>query len=189
MYYNRHFFFYFRLLQNCIDLFHLASRITKGYNSVLFELPYDKGDNPGLSGLTKEMFDKRLNKTYQQSDWSKRPLLPKQLRYAALDAWICVKIFKELEILANKANQLSKFQEWCDILMKHRNKLPKDFGHQKGEQKQKSTSDELNVFSNGKKSQKNGCISTKPEKPLNENPIDPPDLKVVCENMLQVYIL
>jgi len=170
-----------RMAPNCIDLFHLASRITKGYNSVLFELPFAKEDQHGLNGLTQATFGKRLNKTYQQSDWSKRPLLEEQITYAATDALICVKIFKELESMANKANQLSKFQEWCDILVKHRNKLPRDFGHQK----KQPTTPELKLFSDGKKSQKKECHSMKPEKPLNDEPIEPPDLKVVCENMLQ----
>ena len=178
-------FLCFRMAPNCLDLFHLSSRITKGYNSVLFELPYAKENQHGLNGLTQAIFDKRLDKTYQQSDWSKRPLHQEQITYAAMDALICVKIFKELETMANKSNRLAKFQEWCDILVKYRNKLPKDFGHLK----QKTTTTELNVFSNGKgisKGQKKECHSMKPEKPLNEEPIEPPDLKVVCENMLHV---
>ena len=139
--------------------------------------------------MTQAVFNKRLNKTYQQSDWSKRPLLPEQITYAALDALICLKIYKELELLAERANQLPNFQVWCDVLMKHRNKLPKDFGHQKPKPVTTVHTNELNIFSNGKKTQQRECSSMKPDKPLNEEPIEPPDLKVVCENMLQVSIL
>ena len=141
-----------------------------------------KEECKGLAGLTEALFNKRLDKKYQVSDWSKRPLLQEQLIYAALDALICVKIFTELKSLATLAEKESKFHEWCDVLVKHRNKLPKDFGHVK-----QTNSKELNVFSDGKKTQKKNVDSMKPEKPLNEEPIEPPDLRVVCENMLQVF--
>ena len=169
-----------RMTASCIDLFQLSSRITKGYNSALFELPFIKEECRGLTGLTESLFNKPLDKKYQVSDWSKRPLLPDQMIYAALDALICVKIFNELQSLAIQANQESKFQEWCDVLVKHRNKLPKDYGHVK-----QTESKELNVFSDGKKTQKKDASSMKPSNPLNDEPIEPPDLKVVCENMLQ----
>ena len=169
---------------NCIDLYQLTSRITKGYNTTLFNLPFMKEDGRGLAGLTEALFNKRLDKKYQVSDWSKRPLLEEQIKYAALDALICVKIYKELQLLAIQAEQESKFQEWCDVLIKHRNKLPKEYGHVK-----QNNTKELNVFSDGKKTQKKEAHSLKPNKPLNDEPIDPPDLKVVCENMLQVLMI
>jgi hypothetical protein len=170
-----------KMAVNCLDLCNLVSRVTKGYGSALFELPYEKEENQGgLSGLTLAIFNMRLDKTYQQSNWTKRPLLAEQITYAALDALICVRIFNELESLASKSNQISKFHEWCDTLKKHRNKLPKDFG----QKKPTASTNELNVFSEGKRGLKIEGRSLKPEKPLNKEPIEPPDLKVVCENML-----
>ena len=172
------------MASNCIDLHQLSSRITKGYNSALFDLPFIKEECRGLAGLTEALFNKRLDKKYQVSDWSKRPLLQEQIIYAALDALICVKIFKELQSLAIQAEKESKFEEWCDVLLKHRNKLPKDYGHVK-----QTKNNELNVFSDGKNSQKKEANTSKPSKPLNDEPIEPPDLKVVCENMLQVITI
>jgi len=170
-----------KMAANCLDLCNLVSRVTKGYGSALFELPYEKEDNQGgLSGLTLAIFNMRLDKTYQQSNWTKRPLLVEQITYAALDALICVRIFNELESLASKSNQISEFHKWCDTLKKHRNKLPKDFG----QKKPTTSTTELNVFSEGKRGLKIEGRSLKPERPLNKEPIEPPDLKVVCENML-----
>ena len=41
----------------------------------------------GLSLLVNKTLGKRLNKTFQVSDWERRPLNEEQLHYAALDAY------------------------------------------------------------------------------------------------------
>ena len=51
---------------------------------------------PELKIITKEMFNKVLDKRDQISDWSKRPLLPSQIKYGILDAYILILIYKNL---------------------------------------------------------------------------------------------
>jgi ribonuclease D len=54
----------------------------------------------GLAGLAERHFDVKLPKDEQRSDWSRRPLSPKQLSYAASDVLylvtLCEKLTKEL---------------------------------------------------------------------------------------------
>lgn len=49
-----------------------------------------------LSSVSDHLFGLRLDKSYQQSDWRKRPLSREQLDYAALDAQIALQVFQEL---------------------------------------------------------------------------------------------
>lgn len=42
------------------------------------------------------MFGKRISKTNRLSNWEADTLLPKQMEYAALDAWACLDIYKKL---------------------------------------------------------------------------------------------
>lgn len=49
-----------------------------------------------LSSVSDHLFDLPLDKTYQRSDWSRRPLSRQQLIYAALDAVIALHVFQEL---------------------------------------------------------------------------------------------
>lgn len=50
----------------------------------------------GLSHLAKAVLGKPLDKSVRLSDWSKRPLTPRQSHYAALDAWVLVEMLKRL---------------------------------------------------------------------------------------------
>ena len=52
--------------------------------------------NEGLLSLTTKVLNVPIDKTCQLSDWSKRPLSVSQLQYAALDAFVCVKIFDKM---------------------------------------------------------------------------------------------
>jgi SAM-dependent methyltransferase len=49
-----------------------------------------------LEALAKRLLDVELNKTQQRSDWSLRPLTPAQIAYAATDASILLRLFREL---------------------------------------------------------------------------------------------
>lgn len=51
--------------------------------------------NLSLHTLTKLCFNKGLDKTNRLSNWSRRPLLAKQINYAALDAFVLIEIFDE----------------------------------------------------------------------------------------------
>eukprot|EP00892_Ulva_mutabilis_P005724 jgi/Ulvmu1/3523/UM163_0004.1 len=48
------------------------------------------GNRKGLSGLSEAVLGKPMDKAMQTSDWSRRPLSPQQLHYAALDAAVQV---------------------------------------------------------------------------------------------------
>ncbi len=56
----------------------------------------------GLSRLTWNCFGKPLNKSQQLSNWSNNPLCKKQLRYAAIDALVLIKIF---DFIQNKCKE------------------------------------------------------------------------------------
>ena len=55
---------------------------------------------PELKAITLELFNKELDKRDQISDWSKRPLNSNQIKYAVLDAYVLILIYKKL--LENK---------------------------------------------------------------------------------------
>ena len=51
----------------------------------------------GYGNLVEKICSKKLNKKYQVSDWSRRPLKNKQIEYAALDVEYLPSLYKELE--------------------------------------------------------------------------------------------
>ena len=51
---------------------------------------------PELKAITLELFNKELDKRDQISDWSKRPLNSSQIKYAILDAYVLILIYKKL---------------------------------------------------------------------------------------------
>ncbi|MCS6960911.1 MAG: hypothetical protein NZT61_00195 [Deltaproteobacteria bacterium] len=55
-----------------------------------------------LSALAEHFFSRSLDKSWQVSDWSQRPLLPEQIRYAASDAEVTYKIYKVLKNIATR---------------------------------------------------------------------------------------
>jgi len=52
--------------------------------------------NTGLRNLTALFFGERLSKAAQLSNWENYPLEPKQIEYAATDAWISRRLFVEV---------------------------------------------------------------------------------------------
>lgn len=61
-----------------------------------------------LSSVSDYLFGMRLDKTYQLSDWRKRPLTREQLDYAALDAQIALQVFQELTELLESSGRLEQ---------------------------------------------------------------------------------
>jgi len=55
--------------------------------------------NFGLKGMTEEILHQHLSKKAKLTNWEKDPLSIEQLTYAALDAWICLKLFQKLKEL------------------------------------------------------------------------------------------
>jgi len=63
----------------------------------------------GLAALIEHHFGVRLPKDEQRSDWSRRPLTPKQLEYAASDVKFLIRLADKLERELRKAKRL----EWA----------------------------------------------------------------------------
>jgi ribonuclease D len=59
-------------------------------------------DSKGLDKLTAIILKFRISKSQQVTDWERKILTPHQLIYAATDAWVCYKIYKELQRLNPK---------------------------------------------------------------------------------------
>ena len=49
-----------------------------------------------LASIAEHLFDIKLDKTYQRSNWLQRPLSREQLYYAALDAVVALQLYQEL---------------------------------------------------------------------------------------------
>ena len=54
-------------------------------------------ESKGLDKLTAIVLKFRISKSQQVTDWEKKILTPPQIIYAATDAWVCFKIYKELQ--------------------------------------------------------------------------------------------
>jgi ribonuclease D len=50
-----------------------------------------------LAGVVEHLFGFEMDKSYQKSNWKRRPLARAQLEYAALDAYITLRVYDELE--------------------------------------------------------------------------------------------
>lgn len=61
-----------------------------------------------LASVCEHLFGLKLDKTYQQSDWRRRPLSREQLDYAALDAQIALQVFQELTQRLEAAGRLAE---------------------------------------------------------------------------------
>lgn len=53
-------------------------------------------ESKGLGKLTAIILGFRISKSQQVTDWERRDLTPQQIVYAATDAWVCFRIYKEL---------------------------------------------------------------------------------------------
>jgi ribonuclease D len=61
-----------------------------------------------LAAVSEHLFGMQMDKTYQQSDWRRRPLSRAQLDYAALDARIALRVYQELSAKLEEAGQLDE---------------------------------------------------------------------------------
>src|SRR5215813_10890974 len=61
-----------------------------------------------LASVSEHLFGMPMDKTYQQSDWKRRPLSRAQLDYAALDARIALRVYQELSAKLEEAGQLEE---------------------------------------------------------------------------------
>jgi ribonuclease D len=61
-----------------------------------------------LASVSEHLFGLPVDKTWQQSDWRRRPLSRAQLDYAALDAKIALRIYQELTARLEEAGRLDE---------------------------------------------------------------------------------
>ncbi|MBN1159595.1 MAG: 3'-5' exonuclease domain-containing protein 2 [Bacteroidales bacterium] len=61
-----------------------------------FVKKYGIADN-GLKKLTANVLGIRISKRNQTSNWARAVLTREQLQYAAMDAWVCLEIYKTLK--------------------------------------------------------------------------------------------
>ena len=127
----------------------------------------------GLSGFCKSVLGKPLSKAEQIGDWSKRPLRPAQLVYAALDAWVCIEIYKNLKKLAVEKNFQKEFMEIVYKELKRFSEPSKKKSKEKKLQDREEARAELDKL---------GSIL---QEPLLQTPSDPRSIKLVCDDMLQ----
>ena len=66
----------------------------KFFAKVYKSITYDKKSS--LSYLTEKLLQKRLSKFEQVNDWDSRPFRKTQSHYAALDAYVLLKLYEEL---------------------------------------------------------------------------------------------
>ena len=129
-----------------------------------------QGKAKGLSGFCEAVLGRPLSKLDQISDWSRRPLRPSQLRYAALDALVCLQIYNRLEALALERGVAVELEKILVEAMGKKVKKPK---------KPKLS----------KKAIEEGCnIVTEVFLPPPLTPgtsVAPSQLRLVCDNMLQ----
>lgn len=61
-----------------------------------------------LAAVAAHLCGLELDKSFQKSDWRRRPLSREQLDYAALDAWIALRVYEELRFQLG-----SRWEEEC----------------------------------------------------------------------------
>jgi len=59
-------------------------------------------ESNGLDKLTAIILGFRISKSQQVTDWERRNLSPQQISYAATDAWVCYRIYKELQRIKSR---------------------------------------------------------------------------------------
>jgi ribonuclease D len=74
----------------------------------------------GLEAVLKKKFDVTLDKKFQRKDWSKRPLPPDMIAYAAADARYLLPLAEMLEAELTEKNRLEWVYEECEHLSKVR---------------------------------------------------------------------
>jgi len=74
----------------------------------------------GLESLLRSRFDVELNKKYQRADWSRRPLSPEMVEYAAMDGMYLIPLARILEKELEEKSRLSWVEEECLFLSKVR---------------------------------------------------------------------
>lgn len=67
----------------------------------------------GLAAITESVLGYKMSKGSQKEDWSRRPLTPKMLDYAALDAELMFPLSEHFKKLLNELGRWDWFEESC----------------------------------------------------------------------------
>lgn len=81
--------------------------------------------NVGLAPLLEEYFGIQQNKYYQKADWSRRPLAPALLEYAALDTAYLLRLRDRLEAELKAKGRLQWAREEFRLLLESLEPMPK----------------------------------------------------------------
>uniref|UniRef100_A0A671MKG0 Exonuclease mut-7 homolog n=1 Tax=Sinocyclocheilus anshuiensis TaxID=1608454 RepID=A0A671MKG0_9TELE len=159
-------------MEGVLDLLHVHQEVllqmTPRCRSVeVSEGPAEKG----LSLLVQQVLGKPLNKTEQLSNWERRPLRTSQLRYAVTDAYCLLDVYL---VLSRDPKAFG---------------LPEDLRSIPSAQPAKSR-EEKKLKEKNKQSKRREVSPLVSDcafyEPVYEGPtITPPELRVVCDNMLQ----
>jgi ribonuclease D len=74
----------------------------------------------GLEAVLRNRFQVELNKKYQRADWSKRPLTPEMVEYAAMDGYYLIPLARMLERELGEKGRLSWVEEESRFLTRVR---------------------------------------------------------------------
>ena len=74
----------------------------------------------GLAAALKKRFGVELDKRYQQADWSRRPLPPEMLDYAAMDTSLLLALYGQLTTELAAKGRLTWVLEECELLSRVR---------------------------------------------------------------------
>lgn len=77
--------------------------------------------NSSYVTLVKELLDKDVDKAWQRSDWSERPLHPNQITYALLDVFYLPEVFNILKNKLIQKQRLEWFYEEMDNVLREKN--------------------------------------------------------------------
>lgn len=156
--------------QSLIDLCDLSKKILPHHliQSELFNTENRGLIDRGLSMLVNRTLGKSLDKTFQVSDWERRPLQRDQLYYAALDAYCLLEVY----------DRLCYFVQKYDLKLNTREKIKTKWlktkgtgGHRKDKYEKREHKEKFPIPDN---------------KPLYRGvPRPSTTLKVVCDTMLQ----
>ncbi|MBN3292771.1 MUT7 Exonuclease, partial [Polypterus senegalus] len=143
--------------------------------------PTSKVDGPpekGLSLLVQLVLGKRLNKTEQLSNWERRPLLPEQVRYAAIDAYCLLDVYHKLSQESPLMEGLCQLATSPSVGEKDIKRKPKQSG---APEQVRAEVSHLTAFS--------WSLPLQPPVPspqlASNEPLCPGEFRVVCDNMLQ----
>lgn len=85
----------FKFINNTKNLYDL---------DVIYQAVFDLKLKTSLSKISEQLFNKKIWKVEQVSNWDKRPLRPSQIHYCALDAYILTKMFYALSEKCDELN-------------------------------------------------------------------------------------